>query len=59
VKYFPKGLTDYVYVSRGDTVKELIARACNSAYFDEVSEKIGGFLARSCRMWVMEGDTDF
>ena len=59
VKYFPKSLCMNCYVSRSDTVKDFITRVCNSDAFNESSDKLGGFLSRSCRMWVMEGDTDF
>ena len=48
-----------MYVSRADTVKELIARICNSETYDQISDRVGYSLANSCRLWVMEGDTDF
>ena len=59
VKYFSKQLNKEVYVSRADTVKELIARICSSEAYDGISDKVGYALAHSCRLWVMEGDTDF
>ena len=59
VKYFSRSLTKEVYVSRADTVKEMITRICNSTIYDEVSDKIGHNLISACRLWVMEGDTDF
>ena len=59
VKYFPQSIRKEVYVSRADTVKELIARICNSETYDQISDKVGYSLANSCRLWVMEGDTDF
>ena len=59
VKYFPRNLLKDVYISRADTVKELISRICSSSIYEEISDKVGYNLANSCRLWVMEGDTDF
>ena len=59
VKYFAKEKICNIFVSRSDTVKEFISRICHSDVYEDSSEKLGGFLARSCRLWVMEGDTDY
>ena len=45
VRYFAKSLSYSVYVSRADTVKELITRICNSNVFNDASDKVSGFLA--------------
>lgn len=59
VRYFTKNVIKEVYVSRADSVKELISRICNSTLYDELCDKVGLGLAVSCRLWVMEGDTEF
>ena len=45
VQYFKNSINCEVYVSRADTVKELISRICNSQIFDSNSEKMGQYLA--------------
>ena len=59
VKYFPQSLSQEVFCSRTDTVKELICRITSSEMYQQISQKPGEELATYCRLWKIEGDDTF
>jgi hypothetical protein len=59
VKYLPKTLSKDIYVSRSDTIKEVLVKCYESNAFATNSEQSAGYFTNLGRLWKFEGQESF